>query len=404
MALKILKRFSRAITPIMIILFLTGCEKSFPTVNAPQSYPGDNYNDVFEGFWNGMNNNYVFWSIDTVNWDAMHRKYQPLFANLKTFNDNDNQQAEKYFTAMTANLVDSHFNITFNLTGSQEDPALNRKIAIATQHPDSIYELPPDFFTKIIPDHYIDKASLVTGTDSIVVNAAQTGFTAVTGTINNDILYLYFSDFFFSLAGDNTLPVLNKFFSAISDLPAGTRGIIIDVRGNSGGEVNDLDYLLGSMTTQPLTYGYTRAKSGPGRLDYTPWAPAIVTPQPGAAQINVPVVVLADHFSASMAELTALAVKSLPKGKFIGTTTWGANGPLTPSVYFNGGQFTVGSGMPNGYMFVYTSSVMFKYLDGNIYEGRGIPPDVWVPETKSAYQSGHDIQLERALSFINNNR
>lgn len=393
------------VAPVMVISILFGvlasCDHSFPTVNAPQSYPGDNYNDIFEGFWNGMNNNYVFWSIDTVNWDRMYRKYKPLFAEINTFNDADNQKAEKYFQEMTENLVDSHLNITFNFTGNQLSPALSRKVKIASQRPDSIYALPDDFFTTIVAKGYLDPSSLMIGTDSIIVDNQATPLTMVTGTINNDIIYLYFNNFFFTQSGDSTLRVLNNFFDRIGNLSAQTRGIIIDVRGNGGGEVTDLDYLLGSMITSPLRYGYTRAKSGAGRLDYTVWAPAIVTPQRSSSKISVPIVVLADHLSASMAELTALAVKALPNGKFIGTTTWGANVPLTPSVYFNGGQFTVGSGIPNGYMFVYTSSVMFKYLDGSIYEGRGVPPDIWVAETKAAYQNKRDAQLERALAYIN---
>jgi len=400
-----MKKINRVVVGVLLILFaMSGCDKSFPTVNSPQSYPGDNYSDIFEGFWNGMNNNYVFWSIDTVNWDGMYRRYKPLFADIKTFGDADNRKAEKYFQEMTADLVDSHLNITFNFTGNQLDPALDRKIKIASQRPDSIYALPDDFFTTIVAGHYIDPSSLIMGVDSIIVDNQPMPLTMITGTINNDVIYLYFNNFFFTQSGDSTLRVLNDFFDRIGNLSPQARGIIIDVRGNGGGEVTDLDYLLGSMITSPLKYGYTRAKSGPGRLDYTTWAPAIVTPQRGSAKIDVPIVVLADHFSASMAELTALAVKTLPNGKFIGTTTWGANGPLTPSVYFNGGQFTVGSGIPNGYMFVYTSSVMFKYLDGSIYEGRGIPPDIWVAETRAAYQSKRDAQLERALAYINNNK
>jgi carboxyl-terminal processing protease len=381
---------------LALVTSLSSCRKELSTVNAVSSYPGDNYPDIFESFWNGMNNNYVFWSIDTTNWDRVYTTYKPLFANLKTFDSSSSTLAEKYFTDMTAGLIDSHYTLTFELNGNLVSPAYNRKVKLRAANPDSIYSLPNELFTSYIPQKYIDKQSLKKGTDSIMLDGSIMPFTAITGTINNNVLYFYFNSFSFSQAGKNVTPILNTFFNTIANLPATVKGIVIDMRGNGGGEVNDLNYLVGRMITKPLTVGYTRAKNGIGRLDYTPWAPAIVTPQAGAVNIIVPIIALADHFSVSMAELTTMAIKTLPNGKFIGTTTWGANGPLAPGVYFNGGQFTVGSSSfgNKGYMFVYTSSTMFKYLNGNIYEGKGVPPDIWVPE------SAYDSQLDAAIRYI----
>jgi len=120
--------------------------------------------------------------------------------------------------------------------------------------------------------------------------------------------------------------------------------------------------------------------------------------------VKAPIVVLDDHLSVSMSELTTMAIKSLPNGngKFIGTRTWGANGPLTSSVYFDGGQFTIGSAAfgSSGYMFVYTSSSMFKDINGDIYEGVGVPPDIYARETTAAYLNGDDLVLDAALKYI----
>lgn len=391
---------------IVLVTFcfsVTSCNELAPKVNAPQNYTGDSYSDVFEGFWNGMNMNYVFWDVDPTNWNQVYSTYQPQFANLSAVSSANNQLAEQYFTAMTAALIDSHYTLTFELTGDMVSPALNRKLSIDKQYPDSIYSLPTDFFTSVVTKNYIDASSLKTGTDSITLDGSKTVFTILMGTIQSNILYLHFNYFAFSQAGTNTAPLLNSFFATVADLPSTIKGIVIDVRENGGGEVTDLDYLVGSMVTTPVTYGYTHSKSGIGRLDYTPWEPAIVSPQPGAVSIQVPIVALADHLSISLAELTTLAIKTLPNGKFIGTTTWGANGPLLPVTYLNGGQFTVGSTSfgANGYMFVYTSSASFKATNGLVYEGVGIPPDSWVPETGAAYDQGVDLQLAAAVNYIN---
>ncbi len=386
---------------ICMVVFLSvagfsSCRKELTQANSATSYPASNLSDIFESFWNGMNNNYVFWSIDTTNWDRVYTTYKPLFAKLNLLDSTDNVTAVNYFQQMTAGLIDSHYDLTFSTLGYEISPSYNRKIAIDNVTPDSIYSLPSDMFTRLIPNNYIDASSLKKGVDTINFDGSTTAFTAVSGTIQNKILYLYFSDFAFGYASTNVLPVLNYFFNKVAALPANIKGIIIDVRGNGGGEITDLDYLLGSMITKPLTFGYTRSKNGNGRLDYTPWAPAIVTPQPGAVNITVPIIALADHTSVSMAEMTAMAIKTLPNGRFVGTTTWGANGPLAPQVYYNSGQFTVGS-----YLSVYTSSSMFKYLDGTIYEGKGVPPDIFAKETNAAYSSNVDLQLNAAITYIN---
>jgi carboxyl-terminal processing protease len=222
---------------------------------------------------------------------------------------------------------------------------------------------------------------------------------AMAGTFDNSILY--FSCNMFELkssyiaANDNGIKqVLNYFFAKLAN-PTGLKGVIIDVRGNPGGDVRDLNFLLGSMISSPLTFGYTRYKSGNGRLDYTPWAPAIITPQAGAKGLNIPVVALADAWSVSLAELTTMAIHTMPNGKFIGETTWGANGPISSNQNFNGGQFTVAD-----FLSVYTSSSEFKYLNGNIYEGKGFPPDIYVPYDEATLMQGHDPAFEAAIRDI----
>ncbi len=63
-------------------LTISSCRKDIQNVPVPENYIGGSFSDVFESFWNGMNNNYVFWSIDTTNWDNMYKIYKPVFAGL----------------------------------------------------------------------------------------------------------------------------------------------------------------------------------------------------------------------------------------------------------------------------------------------------------------------------------
>ncbi|MBA4167432.1 MAG: hypothetical protein H0X41_07820, partial [Chitinophagaceae bacterium] len=110
---------------------------------------------------------------------------------------------------------------------------------------------------------------------------------------------------------------------------------------------------------------------------------------------TVPVVALTDIWSVSMAELTAMAIHTLPNGHTVGEKTWGANGPLTDNKILNGGQFSAAN-----FLSVYTSSAMFRYKDGKIYEGEGFPPDYSVPFNLQDFRNTGDLQLEKALSLM----
>jgi len=385
-------------------LALTSCRKTITSTPQATSYPGDNYPDIFQSFWNGMNTNYVFWGIDTTNWDNMYTVYKPLFDQLTIFDSAHEAKAEQYFQQMTQGLIDSHYTLQYELTGNSFSPAQYRKLQ---QDPNYFVDstFPAAVLDSLIPAKYIDPASLVMGTDTVSLEGTSTPFTAVTGTIQGSVLYLYFSNFALSQAGANTGPVFNYFFNMLHRNYNNLKGIVIDLRGNGGGEIEDLDYLVGQMVTSQYTFGYTRYKNGVNRLDYSPWAPAVVKPWVGGSvNVKAPIVVLDDHLSVSMSELTTMAIKSLPNGngKFIGTRTWGANGPLTSSVYFDGGQFTIGSAAfgSSGYMFVYTSSSMFKDINGDIYEGVGVPPDIYARETTAAYLNGDDLVLDAALKYM----
>jgi carboxyl-terminal processing protease len=373
---------------------IASCRKDIQNVPVPENYIGGSFSDVFESFWNGMNNNYVFWSIDTTNWDNMYKIYKPVFAGLDINKTSDVQKSVQYFRTMTDGLVDSHYNLSFSdpIADSSVSPAYDRKVKEGIIRQRYV-------FYSYDATYYLD-SPFVYGQDSLNLLDGDTT-EAVAGTINGNVLYLGFNQFnlhtSYTSSDNGVKRVLQYFLNYLHNPPASFKGVIIDVRGNGGGDISDLNFLVGNFVTSPLKIGYTRYKSGDGRLDYTPYAPAIVTPQTGATAITKPVVVLTDIWTVSMAELTAMAIHALPNGNghTVGEKTWGANGPLTDNEILNGGQFTAAN-----FTYVYTSSSMFKYIDGNIYEGKGFPPDYPVAFSLHSFQTTGDTQLEKALSLM----
>ena len=57
----------------------------------------------------------------------------------------------------------------------------------------------------------------------------------------------------------------------------------------------------------------------------------------------------------------------------------------------------------NVYM-IYTTQVMSCDVNGNIYEGVGVPPTIEAPFDEAAFARGVDTQLERAVEYIRTGR
>lgn len=383
------------IIALTAVCLFAACRKDLPEINDPANTISGNFSEVFDSYWNGMNNNYVFWDIDTTDWDRVYKQYKPLFAKLNLSDSSDVRKGYTYFKEMSAGLVDSHYDLTFNDSWLQDsfsiNPAYQRKLASPDYHdPISILH-----FYNNVPRNYLD-AGAVRGFTNV---GTTEQYVAVSGTVNQDILYFFFSGFnlktLYNTDTANGVKTVEQYFFDKLKNTTNIKGVIIDVRGNGGGDLADLNFLLGRMIDKQLDFGYTRSKQSNGRLDYSPWAPAFVTPQAGARNITAPIVMLADAWSVSMAEMTTMAVKSLPNGHFVGERTWGANGPLTKNIYYNGGQFST-----DYINLVYTSSLMLKYRDGKIYEGIGFPPDVEVKYDAVSLATGRDKQLEAAIGLI----
>jgi carboxyl-terminal processing protease len=372
------------------LFLLTACKKNIS--NPVSDLPPTTFSQVFDEFWNQLNVNYVYWDIDTTNWDAVYRQYQPVFKSLRLDDTDDLAASVGYFRQMTAGLIDHHFSISFT-NGILQD-------SIGIIPGENQWRIDPAFhlsYSYIGSDiHYLDSGYQL-GTDNTSVPGST--LIAVAGTIHTDILLFTCNQFQLSASYQSVLdnpvkPVLNYFFQRLAN-PSGLKAIVIDLRDNPGGDANDLNFLVGHFIDQSLAVGYTRSKSGNGRLDYTPWIGIKVTPQTGAEAVTLPIYILADKYSQSMAEIMTMALRALPQCRVVGETTYGATGPFAENALYDDGPFEV-----PGFLSVITASVEFKYIDGKSYEGKGFPPDFAVAFDPQALNAGDDPQLDKVLSLI----
>lgn len=207
---------------------------------------------------------------------------------------------------------------------------------------------------------------------------------------------------------ENVRSIWKAWFNAIQEhhKAGDLGGVIIDVRSNGGGLMNDYMYALGALLPSG---GYhesnARYKRGPGRYDYSPVMPQkMPTLEEEHVIVTEPIVGLCNSNSASMAEHTSIGIKLLDNGCLIGTRTWGGFSALSSSDQYSQNYA--------GYVGVRNETPVFCYIpqevaftpDGQIVEGIGITPDIEIELDRTAWKNGYgpDSQLDRALQYIRN--
>jgi carboxyl-terminal processing protease len=373
---------------IFFLALLFACTK---TLKKPDEPSANSFTGIFDMFWNGINNNYLYWDTDTTDWKRIYHQYHPKFAELDYKNPADIRRSVDYFRAMTATLLDGHFQVIFEhpvIPGIQVYPFFTRKMQ------ESAFHFPFDFLAT--DSKYFKTLKLVY--DSV---SAPNEIPLRINTALLDTSILYFSCNKFSLSRSYHFPqsktrsVLDSFFSRIHTPPV--KGLIIDLRNNFGGDLSDLSFFLSRFIDTPLHIGYSQYKTGPNPLAHTSWIPSIVKPHPSSARLHCPIVILIDNFTVSLSETLALSLRLLPDSKIIGERSYGATGPVTSNTLYNfGGAFTI-----PGFLTAYMSASKFRYTDSKTYEGTGITPDITVPFEINQLNAGKDPQLETALIELN---
>ena len=154
------------------------------------------------------------------------------------------------------------------------------------------------------------------------------------------------------------------------------RAVVIDLRGNPGGQGAMAIPVSSMFVTEPVTLGTLKFRD----FDNTFTA----KPEMGAVPFTGPLAILTDEGSASAAEILAAGLQEAKRAVVVGDTTLGA---VLPSVV---------EALPGGAVMQYVVAD-FKTPKGVMLEGRGVQPDRRVVETRAALRAGRDPVLDAAL-------
>lgn len=171
----------------------------------------------------------------------------------------------------------------------------------------------------------------------------------------------------------------DEFDTALNNaLQSGASGIILDLRGNSGGYL----YVVVDVASEFLDGGIVLYEADNAGDITDEW-----TASTGGLATDIPLVVLIDGGSASGSEVLAGALQDHGRATLIGTQTYGKG---SVNILY---QLSDGSA-------IYVTTSRWLTPDSHLIEGEGITPDIEVEITEEDISSGLDPQLESAIEYL----
>lgn len=328
---------------LLALATLIGCQKEIfqpePATDAPAVF--DYVVKTFESW-------YAPTEERGIDWSALRQQYGPMLNEQST-------DAELYevLTAMLAHLDDTHVSLT-----APDQPLFFANEYYRERKDDSLFR--PDI---------------------VEANYLLPGFTKgpdeedyAYGLLEEGIAYAWFGH-----VGANW-EQLEKAMAQPN-----LTGLVLDLRHNEGGDFTFALQALEKLNPSRKEVFRSRTKDGDGPDDFTDWIPWYL--EGGGKAPSYPIVVLTDRYTVSACERTVLALRQMGDVTIIGDTT---NGAIST---------TVARQLPNGWGYRIAPQDV-EAPDGAVYEGKGIPPTIFIQNTMADLAEGKDVVLEKALELL----
>ncbi|MBR0047384.1 MAG: S41 family peptidase [Bacteroidaceae bacterium] len=303
----------------------------------------------FEALWKIMDEHYCFFDYKKgelgVDWDEVHARYAA-----KVNEGMDNTQLFEVLTAMLSELKDGHVNLSASFDFGRNW---------------SFYEDYPENYNDSIAKLYLGhNYSIASGLKYI--------------TLDDNIGYVRCESFEDGIGDGNVSSMLNAL--------ANCNGLIIDVRGNGGGQLTKAQTLASHFTNKKLLVGYVSHKTGKGRNDFSTPKAVYLDPASDGFRWQKPVVVLTNRVVYSAANDFVKCMKLCPHVTIMGDRTGGGSGmPFC-------------SELPNGWTVRY-SAVIFYDADMQQTEF-GIEPHIALSMSGADIAQKKDTYIEKARAYL----
>ena len=316
---------------------IISCERLL-TAEDPANNPVNN----FEMLWQNLDRKYSLFTTKGIDWDSIHQVYRP-----DIHNDMHDTALFQTVGRMIQELKDGHTDITSSFGKIEFDYTTGSK---------------KNFVPHIIAFTYLGDDGKER--DWMLYD------------IIDSVGYVYIGSFSNEITEDGIREVLNYFTV--------TKGIIIDVRNNTGGNDRYCKVIANHFFDQKRKVEINHYKTGPGHDDFGT-IDFYIEPKEGFG-ISNPTVILTNRACFSACNSFVGWMSTLPHVSIVGDTTGGGGG--TPHF----------SELPNGWTYRYSANKSYRPDGLNMDDG--IPPDHFVSLTEKDSANWKDTLIEYALDLI----
>ncbi|MGN0222106.1 MAG: S41 family peptidase [Prevotella sp.] len=304
----------------------------------------------FDALWKILDEHYCFFDykkeVYGLDWNEIYATYAPR-VNEKM----NSTQLFEVCSDMLSQLRDGHVNLSTSYDFARYW---------------SWYEDYPANFSELLWRQYM-------GTDYKIASSLKYK------VLPNNVGYIYYESFTSSFGEGNLDEVLASFMLC--------RGLIIDVRNNSGGMLTNAEKLAARFVNEPTLVGYMQHKTGKGHQDFSSMEEQWLQPSENV-RWHKRVCVLTNRKVYSAANEFVKYMKALPQTIIVGDQTGGGAGmPFCNS-------------LPNGWAVRFSACPMYD-KDKNSTEF-GIAPHYKVDITEKDYLENNDAILEFAAKLFEN--
>ncbi len=335
-----------------LMLLLAGCVSEEPFEN---TYVGN-----VEALWQLIDEHYCFLTYKKrtlgVDWKEVRGRY--VFARLDTMNA---YNLFDHCAAMLSELKDGHVNLY-----STADVGRNWSWK---------EDYPKNLDVEVREAYLGTKYKIAGGLKYTILERSRV--TEEGKTVKDSVGYVVYESFSSAVSHSG----INEVFYHFIDC----KGIILDIRGNGGGNLDYCDILSSHFFEKKTHVGYMSHKTGKGWDDFSSPEPEYITPPAYILWLR-PVVVLTNRSCYSAANTFVRNMKRAPYVIVAGDRTGG------------GGGMPFNAELPCGWGVRFSACPEYD-AHGDVVE-HGIDPDVVCSLDTEKAKDGVDTMIETALSLI----